>query len=103
MFSSLPTYSAIQSIQYMIELYPLDQQPRVRVQLATSLDGIVAQQLFPKRAGNGRVVASETLVMTNAIRDLIRDGHIKNISNILKAGKQTMEDAVQELIKNEVI
>lgn len=102
-FSSLPTHSVIQSIQYMVELYPPEQQPQIRAQLAANLEGIVAQQLHPKRGGNGRAVATETLVTTNAIRDLIRDGHFKNISNILKANKQTMEDAIQELVKNEVI
>jgi len=84
---------------------PLQQQ--VRVQLSVSLQGIVAQQLLPKADGNGRVVATEVLVPTPAVRNLIREGKTHQIYSALQTGSQygmqTMDTSLMDLVRSHKI
>src|ERR687896_912614 len=73
-FGTLHTQDAPQSIDRVIDVFPAHQQQQVRVQLASSLMGVVTQQLVPTADGKGRAVASEVLVVTPAVRNLIREG-----------------------------
>jgi twitching motility protein PilT len=99
-FATLHTNSAAESINRIIDVFPSHQQSQVRAQLAFCLEGIVTQTLLPK-IGGGRVMAAEILVMTGAIRALIRDDKIHQIYSSMQAGKkfgmQTMNDALYQL------
>jgi len=76
----------------------------VRAQLAFVLEGIVTQTLLPKAKGKGRVMAAEILVVTPAIRALIRDDKVHQIYSSMQAGKkwgmQTLNDALYQLYMN---
>src|SRR3954467_7001691 len=100
-FATLHTNSAAEAINRIIDVFPSHQQSQVRAQLAFCLEGIITQTLLPKIGGKGRAMAAEILVMTGAIRALIRDDKIHQIYSSMQAGKkfgmQTMNDALYQL------
>jgi twitching motility protein PilT len=100
-FATLHTNSAAEAINRIIDVFPSHQQSQVRTQLAFVLEGIITQVLLPKRSGKGRAMAAEILVVTQAIRALIRDDKIHQIYSTMQAGKkhgmQTMNDALYGL------
>lgn len=107
-FSTLHTNDAPQAIDRIIDVFPPHQQGQIRVQLASVLQGIVAQQLFPLHNNSrGRVGAYEVLVATTAVRNMIREGKTHQIKNIIQTGSQagmiTMEKAVEGLVKSGLI
>ena len=100
-FATLHTNSAAEAINRIIDVFPSHQQSQVRAQLAFVLEGIVTQTLLPKAKGKGRVMAAEILVVTPAIRALIRDDKVHQIYSSMQAGKkwgmQTLNDALYQL------
>jgi len=100
-FATLHTNSAAEAINRIIDVFPSHQQSQVRAQLAFVLEGIVTQTLLPKATGKGRVMAAEILVVTPAIRALIRDDKVHQIYSSMQAGKkfgmQTLNDALYQL------
>ena len=102
-FATLHTQDAPQTIDRIIDVFPPHQQQQVRVQLATTLQGVVTQQLLQTADGRGRVVAVEVLVATPAVRNLIREGKTHQIYSIMQAGgrfgMQTMDQSLANLVK----
>src|SRR5438270_6885314 len=100
-FATLHTNSAAEAINRLIDVLRSDSQSQVRAQLAFCLEGIVTQMLLPKAKGRGRAMAAEILVVTPAIRALIRDDKIHQIYSMMQSGKkygmQTMNDALYQL------
>jgi len=82
-FATLHTYSAAQTIDRIIDVFPPHQQNQVRSQLALTLRAVVSQQLLPKVDG-GRIAAREILVNNPAVANLIREGKIAQIKNVLQ-------------------
>ncbi len=100
--ATLHTNSAVQTINRIIDVFPPHQQEQIRVQLSFVLEGIVAQQLIPKKNGKGRVLAVELLVPNPAIRNLIREDKIHQIYSMMQTGQtkfgmQTMNQSLFEL------
>ncbi|MEO8292309.1 MAG: type IV pilus twitching motility protein PilT [Actinomycetota bacterium] len=102
-FATLHTQDAPQTIDRIIDVFPPHQQQQVRVQLATTLQGVVTQQLVQTVDGKGRAAACEVLVTTPAIRSLIREGKVHQIYSAMQAGgrfgMQTMDMALSQLVK----
>jgi twitching motility protein PilT len=102
-FATLHTQDAPQSIDRVIDVFPSHQQQQVRVQLAASLMGVVTQQLLPARGGGRRVCASEVLVATPAVRNLIREAKTHQIYSSMQAGGQygmrTMDQSLSQLVR----
>jgi twitching motility protein PilT len=100
-FATLHTNSAAEAINRIIDVFPSHQQSQVRAQLAFVLEGIVTQCLLPKSRGKGRALACEILVITPAIRALIRDDKVHQIYSLMQSGKkfgmQTLNDALYQL------
>jgi twitching motility protein PilT len=103
-FGTLHTSSAAGTINRIIDVFPTNQQDQIRTQLATSIIGILAQQLIP-RIGGGRIAAFETLVVTPGIANLIRENKIFRITSSIqtgaKHGMQLLDDHLFEHWKNE--
>src|SRR5688500_4752703 len=99
--ATLHTNSAAEAINRIVDVFPSHQQSQVRAQLAFVLEGIVTQTLLPKAKGRGRAMAAEILVVTPAIRALIRDDKIHQIYSSMQSGKkfgmQTLNDALYQL------
>ena len=100
-FATLHTNSAAEAINRIIDVFPSHQQSQVRAQLAFVLEGIITQTLLPKAKGRGRAMAAEILVVTPAIRALIRDDKVHQIYSLMQSGKkygmQTLNDALYNL------
>jgi twitching motility protein PilT len=99
--ATLHTNSAAESINRIIDVFPSHQQSQVRAQLAFVLEGVVTQTLLPRAKGSGRVVATEVMVCTPAVRACIRDDKIHQIYSIMQAGKkhgmQTLNDSLYQV------
>jgi len=105
--ATLHTPSASQTIDRIIDIFPPYQQPQIRIQLAASLQGVVAQQLLPRADGPGRVAAFEILIATPAVRNLIREGKTHQLPSIIqtnaKVGMVTMESSLKALLSAQII
>src|SRR3954466_4655744 len=84
--ATLHTQSATQTIDRVIDIFPPHQQLQIRAQLAASLQGVITQALAPRADNKGRVVISEILTATPAIRSLIREGKSHQIPSFMQAG-----------------
>lgn len=106
-FATLHTNNASQTIDRIIDVFPPYQQQQIRIQLAETLQGIIAQQLLPKADGSGRVAAVEILVPTTAVRNLIREGKTYQIQSMIQTGArfgmQSMEMALKKLVQTGLI
>ncbi len=102
-FATLHTQDAPQTMDRIIDVFPPHQQQQVRVQLASTIQGVVTQQLLPTAEGRGRVAAIEILVATPAVRNLVREGKIHQIYSSMQAGgrygMQTMDQALAGLVR----
>jgi twitching motility protein PilT len=101
--ATLHTQDAAQTIDRVIDVFPTNQQQQVRVMLSGALQGVVCQQLVKTADGKGRVVATEVMVATPAIRNLIREGKTHQIYSALQAGAKhgmnTMDSSLADLVK----
>ncbi|MFF0383522.1 type IV pilus twitching motility protein PilT [Streptomyces sp. NPDC004286] len=100
-FATLHTNDTSQTLDRIVDVFPAEQQPQIRLQLAHTLVGILNQTLIP-RTGGGRVAAFEVLVGTSAIRNLIREGKTRQIRNMIstghREGMQTLETSLNTLV-----
>jgi len=87
-FSTLHTNSAAESIERMINVFPPHQQGQIRIQLAESILGVIAQTLLPTIDGEGRVPVVELMIATPAIRNIIREEKVHQMTTIIQMGKK---------------
>jgi twitching motility protein PilT len=101
-FSTLHTNSAAQSVDRVIDSFPESQQNQVKIQLAATLEAIISQRLIPTIEA-GRVVATEVLVATNAVRSNIREGKTHLIDSTIETsseeGMNSLESSLATLVK----
>jgi twitching motility protein PilT len=99
-FATLHTQDSAQTIDRVIDVFPSAQQQQVRIQLASTLMGIVSQQLVPTVDGCSRVLACEVLIPTPAVRNLIRESKTHQLGTILQTGRQygmiTMDESLAD-------
>lgn len=95
--STLHTNGAVKAIDRILDAFPTEQQNQMKSQLATVLEGVISQQLVPKKDGAGLVLASEIMVVTPAVRNLIRDGKHYQINNLIQNG---VSQGMQSLERN---
>ena len=105
-FATLHTNSAADSIDRMVDVFPAERQRQIRMQLSMTLQAVLSQQLLPRRGG-GRVAACELMVVSPAIRNLIREGKTPQIANAVATsadvGGITMDNALVRLFKDKQI
>jgi len=106
-FATLHTQDAPSTIDRLIDVFPAAQQEQIRVQLATTLQGIVTQTLLPTVDGKGRVAALEILLPDDAVRNLIRQAKVEQIYSVMQTntgrGMQTLEQALVDLVSRGII
>ncbi|MGI8863033.1 MAG: type IV pilus twitching motility protein PilT [Solirubrobacteraceae bacterium] len=102
-FATLHTQDTPQTIDRIIDVFPSAQQGQIRAQLSVALQGIMTQTLLPTADGAGRCVATEVLVPTPAVRNLIREGKSHQIYSVLQTGgafgMQTMDASLSQLVR----
>jgi twitching motility protein PilT len=106
-FATLHTNDAAQTIDRIVDVFPTNQQEQIRLQLSTSLKGVVAQQLIPRIDKKGRVLAVEVLVGTPAISNLIREAKTHQIYSMIETGTRfgmkSMDSSLKELYEKRFI
>lgn len=85
-FSTLHTTGAASTIDRIIDVFPPHQQGQIRTQLASTLRGVISQELIPLQRGEGRIAAQEIMIMTDAIGNLIRENKIVQINSAIQTG-----------------
>ena len=102
--ATLHTDSAIRTINRMIGVFPSDQQAQVRTMLSESLRAVVSQRLLPTADGQGRVAALETLVVSRAVANLIRENKTFQIHSVLQTGAaqgmRLLDHSLRELVQS---
>ena len=105
-FATLHTNSAAQSIDRMVDVFPAEQQPQIRSQLASVLMAVCSQRLVPA-IGGGRVVAAEIMIANSAVRSIIREGKTHQLDTTIQTGAnegmQTMDRTLAKLVQQGTI
>ena len=105
--ATLHTPDAPQTIERIVDVFPPYQQQQVKLQLSNCLQAVVSQLLLPAAAGRGRVLATEVMIGTSGIRNLIREAEIEQIPTLMQTGAQygmkTMDKSLKELIQRGMI
>jgi twitching motility protein PilT len=107
-FGTLHTNGAIPTINRIVDVFPPHQQDQVRAQLSFVLQGVVSQQLIPRATGGGRALALEVLIMTPAIRNLVREDKLHQVYSQMQVGQskygmQTMNQSLLSLLQRRLI
>jgi len=102
--STLHTRNAPDTVNRIIDVFPAGQQGQVLAQLSGSLQGVISQRLLPTASGIGRIAAVEIMLVTIALRNMIREKKIHQIPSIMQAGSQmgmqTLDDHLLQLVRS---
>jgi twitching motility protein PilT len=102
-FGTLHTQSASKTVDRIIDVFPADQQNKIRQTLSEALKGIVAQTLFKRTDKKGRIAAFEILVFNTAVSNLVREGKTHQLPGMIQVGKkignQPMDDHIMEHVR----
>ncbi len=105
--ATLHTPDASQTVDRIIDVFPPYQQQQIKIQLAGTLQGVVSQQLLPRKDRPGRVLATEVMIATSAIRNLIREQEteqlLTHIQTGLQYGMHTMDKSLKALYQKGII
>lgn len=105
--ATLHTPDAPQTVERIIDVFPAHQQQQVKLQLSDSLQGVISQLLLPNASGKGRVLATEIMLGTAGVRNLIREQEIEQIPTLMQTGAQygmkTMDKSLKELTQKGLI
>ncbi len=106
-FGTLHTQSAAKTVDRVIDVFPANQQEKVRTSLSESLKAVIAQTLFKRVDIKGRVAAIEVLICTYAVGNLIREGKTFQLPSVMQTGKQygmqVLDDAIMGLLQKRMI
>lgn len=104
---TLHTGDAVQAITRIVDAFDTARQSQIRIQLAQSLKAICSQKLFRRSDGQGMIIATEILIATLAVQNIIRDNRVQELRGYMSTGKaermHTFEQSIQELIVNKFI
>lgn len=106
--ATVHTNSSVQTIHRIVDAFPPHQQVQVRAQLSFVLQGVIAQQLIPRKNGHGRVLAVEVMIPNPAIRNLIREDKVHQIYAMMQSGQEkhgmvTMNQSLYDLYMRDEI
>jgi twitching motility protein PilT len=99
---TLHTVDTVQTVDRIVDVFPMHQQQQIRMQLSVNLVGVISQTLVKRADGRGRIAAFETLVATSAIRNLIRENKTYQIGSMIQTGlrakMQTLDQSLSILV-----
>ncbi len=106
-FATLHTVDAVQTVDRIVDVFPIHQQQQIRMQLSVNLVGVLAQTLVRTADGKGRAAAFEVLVANSAVRNLIRENKTYQISSIIQTGARakmnTLDQSLAGLVNKGVV
>ena len=102
-FGTLHTQSATKTVDRIIDVFPSDQQNKIRATLSEALRGVVAQNLFRRVDKKGRIAGLEVLVFTTAIANMVREGKTHQLPGMIQVGKRLgnmpLDDSILEHLR----
>jgi twitching motility protein PilT len=105
--ATLHTDNAIRTVNRLVGSFPADQQDQVRTMLSESLRAVISQRLLPRADGQGRAVALETMIVTRAVANLIRENKTFQIQSVLQTGAAQgmalLDNSIRELVQKRVV
>ena len=105
--TTIPAPNIIQAINRIVGIFPAEQQKLVSLQLSFCLEGIIGQVLLPKKGSEGRILATEVLIATDAVRRVIREMDLVQLLSIIQTSSQykmhTMESSIRNLYEKGLI
>jgi len=105
--ATLHTDNAIRTVNRLVGSFPADQQDQVRTMLSESLRAVISQRLLPRADGKGRVAALETMIVTRAVANLIRENKTFQIHSLLQTGASQgmalLDNSIRELVQKGVV
>ncbi len=106
-FGTLHTVDAIQTVDRIVDVFPMHSQQQVRMQLSVNLVGVLSQTLVKRSDGRGRAAAFEVLVATSAVRNLIRESKTYQINSLIQTGARqkmnTLDQSLANLVEKGVV
>ena len=106
-FGTLHTVDAVQTVDRIVDVFPIHQQQQVRMQLSVNLVGVLSQTLVKRKDGRGRIAAFETLVATSAVRNLIRENKTYQIGSMIQTGARakmgTLDQSLALLVDKGIV
>ncbi|MCW5936100.1 MAG: type IV pilus twitching motility protein PilT [Fimbriimonadaceae bacterium] len=106
-FATLHTVDAVQTVDRVVDVFPMHSQQQVRMQLSVNLLGVVSQTLVRRKDGRGRVAAFEVLNAVSAVRNQIRENKTYQLSSIIqtgsKLGMQTLDQSLATLVEKGLV
>ncbi|WP_461476205.1 type IV pilus twitching motility protein PilT [Microbacterium sp. HJ5] len=105
--STLHTQGAAKSVNRIVDVFPADQQAQIRTQLGDTLQGVISQTLMPLAQTDGRTIATEVLVNTPAVANMIREGQVAQLYSAMQAGAaagmHTLDQDLKRLVEEGVV
>jgi len=105
--TTVHTSEAPQAISRILDIFPPHEQQGVRTQISLCLQGVLVQQLLPRSAGTGRVLGTEMMVATSAVRNLIREDNLQQLRSAIETGSKdgmhSMNASLMRLVREEEI
>src|ERR1044072_11417 len=106
-FATLHTVDAVQTVDRIIDVFPMHQQQQVRMQLSVNLVGVLSQTLIKRKDGRGRIAAFEVMVCTGAVRNMIRGNKSYQISSLIQTGArarmQSLDQSLSALVEKGLV
>lgn len=106
-FGTLHTVDAVQTVDRIVDVFPVHQQQQIRMQLSVNLVGVISQTLVRRSDGRGRVAAFETLVATSAVRNLVRENKTYQVGSMIQTGArqkmQTLDQSLSSLVERGLV
>ncbi|MBW7926707.1 MAG: type IV pilus twitching motility protein PilT [Fimbriimonadaceae bacterium] len=106
-FGTLHTVDAVQTVDRIVDVFPIHSQQQIRMQLSVNLVGVISQTLVRRADGAGRAAAFEVLVATSAVRNLIRENKSYQIGSLIQTGArakmQTLDQALARLVERDIV
>ncbi|WP_127475535.1 type IV pilus twitching motility protein PilT [Microbacterium sulfonylureivorans] len=105
--STLHTQGAAKAVNRIVDVFPSDQQAQIRTQLGDTLQGIISQTLMPLSQTDGRTIATEVLINTPAVANMIREGQVAQLYSAMQAGSSvgmhTLDQDLRRLVEDGTI
>ena len=104
---TLHTTDAPQTVDRVIDIFPPNQQPQIRLQFSQAIIAVLSQTLLPRATSKGRIAAFEIMTGNSAVKNLVREGKTFELHSVMQLssaeGMQTLDQALAELVKRKIV
>jgi twitching motility protein PilT len=104
---TLHTTDAPQTVDRIIDIFPPNQQPQIRLQFSQVIVAVLSQTLLPRASGRGRIAAFEIMTGNSAVKNLVREGKTYELHSVMQLSSaenmQTLDQALADLVRKKIV